>query len=542
MAVDLSQSKSKQWSQEFRISSAYDGPFNFNLCANYLKFETEEDYYVFSNAFTIAAMGQNGSNWSGTCEWIGNPALAASADPNACTYIDPNPIGSLDGEGHNYYRNLNLAKTESWAVFGEGYFNLRPDLRVTAGLRYTDDKKTSTPVPTQLLSSTSPFSGATVGKGYPRYPDEVRRWREWTGRLAVDWRPDLTFTDDTLLYASFSRGYKGGGANPRGPDTGMATNYPALSADFEAEFVNAYEVGVKNALAGGRVMLSASAFYYDYKDYQVTQVIDRSLHNENFDAEIFGAEFEAAWAPTRNFRVDATLGLLKTRIADGETSIDVMNRTQGNPDWVVMRSWPTSPATCIVPKEIVGRFIENSRGGDVAFVKLLCPGPYIFNEDGGPAGFNPGSLWGLIYGDQWGPLEYNPITDAPNQGRGFSADLSGNSLPNAPKVTFNLGAQYRIALPAGWDLTLRGDYYRQSDSFMRVYNTDYDRLKGWDNANLSATLSHPADSLTVQVYVKNVFDKTPITDGFTGPDEIGNTTNVFTLDPRLVGVSIRKSF
>lgn len=541
VAIDLSESRSKQWSQEFRLSSAFQGPFNFNLGANYLKFETQEDYYVFSNAFTIAALGQNGADgFNADC----TPGPFANPDPNACAYIDPNPIGQLDGEGHNYYRNLNIAKTESWAVFGEGYFILRPDLRVTAGLRYTDDTKTSTPVPTQLLASTGAFSGATVGKGYPRLPDEVHRWGEWTGRLAVDWKPVLPFTDDSLIYASYSRGYKGGGANPRGPDTGMGTNYSPLPTDFAPEFVNAYEIGTKNALMGGRLMLNATAFYYDYKDYQITQVIDRSLHNENFDAKIYGAEFEAAWAPTRNFRLDATLGLLKTKIGAGETSIDVMNRTQGNEDWVVMRPWPTSPATCIVPKQVIGRFIESpsSFKGDQAFVKLLCPGPYIFNIDGMPPGFNPGSLWSMIYGDQWGALEYNPITDAPNQGRGFSADLSGNELPNAPTMTFNIGAQYRINLPAGWDLTLRGDYYRQSDSWMRVYNTEYDRLKSWQNANVSATLANAAENLTVQIYVKNLFDDTPLTDGFTGPDEIGNTTNVFTLDPRLIGVSIRKGF
>ena len=92
-------------------------------------------------------------------------------------------------------------------------------------------------------------------------------------------------------------------------------------------------------------------------------------------------------------------------------------------------------------------------------------------------------------------------------------------------------------------MTVRGDYYRQSDSWMRVYNNaPYDRLKGWDNANVSVTLSNSTSDLMVQVYVKNVFDDTPITDGFTGPDELGNFTNVFTLDPRIIGVSVRKSF
>jgi iron complex outermembrane receptor protein len=540
VAVDMSRSNSKQWSQEFRLSSSFDGPVNFNLGANYLKFETQEDYYVFSNAFTISALGQNAGEWSGTCE----PLQPSAVDPNACTYIDPNPINKLDGDGHNYFRSINLAKTESWAVFGEGYFILSPGLRLTVGLRYTDDEKTTTPVPTQLLSSTNPFSGATVGKGYPRYPDEVLGWGEWTGRLALDWKPQLSFTNDTLLYASYSRGYKGGGANPRGPDDGSATNYSRLPSDFAPEFVDAYELGMKNVLLDGKMTLNGSAFYYDYSDYQVTQVIDRTLHNENFDAKIYGLEFEAAWSPTRNFRLDATLGLLRTRIADGETSIDVMDRLQGHDDWMVMRPWPTSPATCVVPKEIVGRFIDSpaSGGGDNAFVKLLCPGPYIFNIDGLPPGFNPGSLWGQIYGDQWGPLEYNPITDAPNQGRGFAADLSGNSLPNAPEMTFNIGAQYRIQAPGGWQVVVRGDYYRQSESYMRVYNTEYDRLKAWDNANLSMTITRDGSPLMAQIYVKNLFDATPITDGFTGPDEIGNTTNVFTLDPRLIGVSVKASF
>lgn len=90
---------------------------------------------------------------------------------------------------------------------------------------------------------------------------------------------------------------------------------------------------------------------------------------------------------------------------------------------------------------------------------------------------------------------------------------------------------------------VRGDYYRQSDSWMRVYNNaPYDRLKGWANANLSATLTNPTADFMVQVYVKNVFDDTPITDGFTGPDDLGNSTNVFTLDPRIIAVSVRKSF
>ena len=136
---------------------------------------------------------------------------------------------------------------------------------------------------------------------------------------------------------------------------------------------------------------------------------------------------------------------------------------------------------------------------------------------------------------------YDPLTEAPNGGRGFEADLGGNELPNSPNWTANIGAQYSWFL-GDWDLTLRGDYYRQGESFFRVYNTEYDRLEGWDNLNLSVSLTNEARGLKLQAYVKNVFDDAPIVDAFTNSDDTGLTTNVFTLDPRLFAVRLTKSF
>ena len=562
MAVDRSDAESSQWSQEFRLQSDWDGPFNFNLGANWFRYRTEENYYVFSNVFTLMAIQQNldemaSGHFDRFCNLTdsGRAAVAAGTlDPNVCAYIDPNPLESINGEGHNYIRNTSINETESWSVFGEGYWSLRDDLRLTLGLRYTDDTKTITPVPGQLLADTDTGGTGLVGRGNPRYPDEEMNWGEWTGRLAVDWSPELSFTDETMLYASFSRGYKGGGGNPRDRDYNPnLADAPVLPSRYDAEYVNAFEIGVRNTLDDGRMMVNATAFFYDYEGYQVAQLMERAIHNENFDARIWGAEFETAWSPIRNFRIDATLGLLQTRIGDGEKSIDVMNRTQGNEDWVVMRPWPGSPSTCIVPKDIVGRIAAKSDYtltglpnyiGAIISMRTLCPSLYqnVTWIPGVPTEFlNYADIWT----DQWQathPINWDPLTMAPNGGRGFYADLSGNELPNAPKMTFNIGAQYRIELPQGWDVTVRGDYYRQSESWMRVYNTAYDRLRSWDNANLSMTMTNPDGSLAVQAYVKNVFDKTPITDGFTGPDELGNFTNVFTLDPRIMGVSMRKSF
>ncbi|MNK91187.1 hypothetical protein D3C87_1112740 [compost metagenome] len=75
-----------------------------------------------------------------------------------------------------------------------------------------------------------------------------------------------------------------------------------------------------------------------------------------------------------------------------------------------------------------------------------------------------------------------------------------------------------------------------------MYNTEYDRLRGWDNTNLTVTLENIGNNFTAQLYVKNVFDEAPIVDAFTNSDDSMLTTNVFTLDPRIVGFNLSKRF
>lgn len=158
----------------------------------------------------------------------------------------------------------------------------------------------------------------------------------------------------------------------------------------------------------------------------------------------------------------------------------------------------------------------------------------------GYGSFTPGADTILPFNAFFG-FDYNPLTDAPNGGRGFYADLEGNELPNAPRLTANIGAQYTFFID-DWNLTFRGDYYRQSASWGRVYNTAYDRLKPWDNTNLAITFARPESDLAFQFYIKNVFNNTPISDFFTNSDDTGLTTNVFTLDPRIIGFSVSKKF
>jgi iron complex outermembrane receptor protein len=541
LSVDLSRSDNRQWSQEFRLQSSWDGPFNFSLGANYLDFESRDDYFVFNNVFSL--IGEYFYNVDLASPFIRQKTLCESSATRECIYVDPSPLNKLQGDGHNYFRSKNEVHTRSWAIFGEGYFDLSPELRMTVGLRYTDDEKTATPYPSQLLLGTwdllgfGPSSGGSVSRGYPPLPDIEQGWTAWTGRFVLDWKPELSFTDNTLLYASYARGYKGGGANPPRADINTAVvQYQPLPETFEPEYVNAFEIGTKNSLFDDTLRLNVTAFYYDYKDYQVSQIVDRIALNENFDAKSMGLEIETVWRPTPDFRLDANFGFLKTEIGDGESSIDVMNRTQGNDDWVVLRPWMQVPSNCVAPRQHVETILASPMAAvfGVQALSALCGGALRVGSFD-PA-FPSNYPWHAVFG-----FTYNPLTDAPNGGRGFAADLSGNELPNAPRFTANIGAQYTFHLN-DWDLTARGDYYRQSSSYFRVYNTTYDRLKGWDNLNLSVTLESPDKNLVFQAYVKNVFDDAPIVDAFTNSDDSMLTTNVFTLDPRLIGVSVTGRF
>lgn len=566
LSMDLSRSRNRQWSQEFRLQSAFDGPLNFSVGVNYLNFKSQDDYFVFNNLYTFIAYNRYNRLNNST---LGSDYMYRDCPPDAtdrdCVYVDPNPISSLDENGHNYFRSRNNVETKSWAIFGETYWSVTDRLKITAGLRFTRDDKRAILYPSQLLlgGGVGGTSGGSISGGYQADPPLDQRWSRPTGRLVIDWKPDLAFTDDTLIYASVSHGYKGGGANPARPGISRGNvQFAATSPTFKPEYVNAFEIGTKNSFDGGRLTFNATGFLYDYTGYQVSQIVDRIALNENFDALNWGLELEAAWRPSRAFRFDANLGYLQTRIKNGAQSIDVMNRTQGNPDWVLLRPFLQVPSNCIAPRAYVERILQNNATSSAtaggALYGLCGQSTAFGNFD--PS--NPSGTYAQIYGFTYDPLApydptkvgviapYDPvnpdgwrsqISGAPNGGAGFHADLSGNELPNSPRFTVNVGAQYTFFL-GDWDLTFRGDYYRQSKSFARVYNTEYDRLKAWDNVNLALTLTRPDSDLSFQLYVKNLFNDTPITDFFTNSDDSLLSTNVFTLEPRIIGFSATKRF
>lgn len=556
---------------------------------------------------------ESGTGVSAGCGIYYSPGtwIADGREYASCAYIQPDGIDEVvnNPQGHNFFLSRNPYKLSSAGLFGELYYSVTDLVKITAGLRLNWDRKVFTPTPSQtllgdwrgrltagLFGSPQPnrdlgpgpygychpnspqrlyvgrLAGALpcataglaeYGMGYPTLPDIVQEWRVPTGRLGVDWKldVDVSWIDEAMLYGFYTRGYKAGGANPptQSAPSGLlleAAQGASAPSVFRSEYVNAYEMGLKSRLLGGIATFNFSGFYYDYSDYQVSKIIDRTAVNENFDATIWGLEMEAMLALGTDTLFNAQVGYLRTRIADGERSLDLMDRTQGGyqhyvdpswasvdcasnashiacqdgeryrngfDHWVTIRPSVIQASSCVAPSVLVSAEVMATGITEEVLAKF-CPAGRLVSENHLPNG-------------------YDPITSAPNGGAGFLADIGGHELPSAPRFTFSAGLQHTLWLARNdWSVTARADWYWQDKSFNRVYNTEYDRLQSWSSTNISVWASNERLAVTVELYVKNIFDSSPITGAFLNSDDTGLSTNVFTLDPRLIGVSIRKSF
>ncbi len=546
---DLSEEHAWQLSQEFRLSSHFSGPFNFSAGGNYLHYETIENYYVFSNTFTLLTSNANAAN-----PWI--PGVSDNSfnlphgfqfndptiPPQVTTgYIDPNPLDHLNGNGHNYFRSENPYILNSYAAFGEANYNITSDLKLTAGLRWTDDQKHFLLVPSWLVSE---------GWGYPVVGAVDQEWDQFTGRAVANWTPKLDFTDQTLIYGSYAHGYKAGGANPPGAifpsSLGGITSVPKLvqashPLTFKPEFVDAFELGTKNTLLDGTLTLNGNLFYYNYENYQISEIVDRTAINQNFDAHIKGAELEATWEPLPGLRFNFGGGWQDATVAKGESAVDLMDRTAGHSGWYIVRPFVNEASSCIFPTSVAKWIFTGSFGVSRNTISYCS---YAYNLGLDPLTQQPYSAHAIPSNSNIPPSQYpgfDPAT-APNNGVGFSKDLGGNRLPNAPPFTASLGAQYSMPLSSDWAGTLRADGYWQDSSYWRVFNDlEYDKLHGYATMNLSLILTNQA-GWQVMLYDKNVFNTTAITGAFLNSDDSGLTTNVFLTDPKLIGIRVTKNW
>ncbi len=464
---------------ELRLQSSLDSPVNFNIGLFALNLERSTTTFTSTNA-TNAFHRASGNT----------------------SYYDATPGIPVSGLGHNYFFVYTPYELESQAAFGELYWNLTDALKLTVGARYTEDEKSRVYYPVNLLSPVG--QGGVVGApgwNESRVLPETIESNATTGRVTLDWN----VTDDTLLYLTVGRGYKAGGFNT--PTT------LGSAAPYDAETVDAFEIGAKNSLLDGRMTLNLTAFMYDYQDYQFSKLDGFASLVDNLDAEVRGVEIEAVWSPIDALRLNAQIGYLDSEITAGR-SIDPFDRTQGDPTLHYAKSLEGG---CVVNQAALQNVIAAINAGVLQPAALApLPGAGLC----GSAALN--AAFGL------------------NPSAGVPVDLKGNQLPGAPEWTLSVGAQYTLALSGDWDATLRADYYRQASSYASHFNTPDYELKSWNNYNASLIFRNTAWDVDVQVYGKNLADKDIIVGLSVQSEQLGLTRGVQLLEPRLFGIALTK--
>ncbi len=221
-------------------------------------------------------------------------------------------------------------KNDSYAAFGQLTYDLTDSLAITAGLRYSDETHRFNPQgqiiegyaalsPTPVPGFTNLFAGAVGPAGTPLFPAGwySRGNKSATPMVSINYK----FTPDIMAYASFSKGFKGGGFTMRyfppvlpapGTDPNDIVSYAG------PEKATSYEIGLKSELFDRRLRFNIAAFYTDYRDIQITYNIDPDgpgpigafvpvLANAA-SAHIKGIEIESSAVLASWLRLDGSLG------------------------------------------------------------------------------------------------------------------------------------------------------------------------------------------------------------------------------------------
>ncbi|WP_332812880.1 TonB-dependent receptor [Sphingomonas sp.] len=194
------------------------------------------------------------------------------------------------------------------AGYGQASFDITDTLSVTGGARYSYEKKeigvrNDVPGSPNLLLLLRPFA-LTKGED---------SWKNFSWRISGQYRP----TDDIMLYATVSTGFKSGGF------TGTATTAETATTAFDPEEATNYEVGAKLDLFDRRLRLNTSAFYLDYSDLQVTRFFQpvgstfgEFITENAANAEIKGIEVEMTARPVEWLELGGTYSYLDAKYKD----------------------------------------------------------------------------------------------------------------------------------------------------------------------------------------------------------------------------------
>lgn len=246
--------------------------------------------------------------------------------------------------------NGAVQSTETYALFGQMTFPLNEKVDFVGGLRYTNetrDWRGATFVGTfgsfqEALDSGAPrLSQLPLPPGDPNaggpldFPTSLDKDK-------VDFSAVLRYrpTENAMYYLSISEAFRSGGYS-----SAVIFSQAALEP-YGPETLRSYEAGLKLSLADNRVRFNASAYFYDFKDFQATFVraTEASARLQNAgDVEIKGIDASLDWLPIDNLTIGLGMNLMNSEIVATDV---VLPPLDGGPDTTIKgNEIPNAPAT-----------------------------------------------------------------------------------------------------------------------------------------------------------------------------------------------------
>ena len=558
-AVDVSTNES-EWSQtELRFSSDYDGAFNFTAGLYHENIGSETDFRItapYMSYWGDTSTGPICAIFSYTCGLGGAPfwspffsglAAAAGQAPGliAAGIITPAQAqgyvlnaaataGAAAGvpalaDWQSMYHNDSNLNRDSTAVYGEMYFDFSDVTRLTLGGRYSEYR-----IHDYAFSSLLDLQGQAVGVYNGVQPDPIHRIFEgdkFTYKVGLD----HSLNDNSLLYATYSTGFKPGGSNPTDAEDGG----PSL---YDPEIVNVFEVGMKNTLMDGRLQLNLSAYHNELEGLQLSKIVRRSSINENADATITGVEAEFTFFVTNTLMIDGFVAQTDATI-DEFASVDPINpgaATQILPyapgATGFLGDFAPLAATCdplvfqglAAPSPTCGLGLAASNAQLAALVKYANTDTGLVFKSFGPLCTQP------FFGLDSTTLPC-PVTD------GVEQDLSGNKLPGSADLNYRLGVTKFVDTTAGtW--TARADYSYRGDTESDTFNRKIGHVDAYSQVDVSLRYQPNDGNWFVGAYIRNLRDDDHVYAYYATDPTVGGFSNGVAIDPKIMGINFGMNF
>lgn len=295
-AFSFNNENEDRWTFEARLSTPSDSTSRWNGIIGFF-YNREESHTLF---------------YSGNTDFDASPAFAYLN--YLAYYYDPSFPVPAPPSGGNWFTGVYDSTIEQTAIFGEVGFEVTDNFNITVGGRFFDIDLDRTLKQGALF----PIGNEPDCSINFCFADAVGTSAEsgFVPKVTLDYK----LSDDTMIYATYSEGFRRGGANAARATSIFGPGQPFHQYNSDEMFN--HEIGIKSTMAGGRVRLNATAYHMRWENIQL-QASDPNIFTlgiVNFpEAELNGLEAHLTFLPADGWDISATLGWNEAEISEDAT-------------------------------------------------------------------------------------------------------------------------------------------------------------------------------------------------------------------------------